>query len=92
MQLTLDGELVPKQEATAKKSKSSRNCALSMRRINYYMQRLDSNFVSLFSHDIVATYLKREPEVPDVPVSAPHRKVSEKQREREDLQKLLADD
>ncbi|KAF9137703.1 hypothetical protein BGX30_009982 [Mortierella sp. GBA39] len=59
MQLTLDGELVPKQEATAKK---------------------------------IATYLKREPEVPDVPVPVPHRKVSEKQREREDLQKLLADD
>ncbi|KAF9147916.1 hypothetical protein BG015_010369 [Linnemannia schmuckeri] len=59
LQLTLDGELVPKQEATAKK---------------------------------IATYLKREPEVPDVPVPVPRRKVSEKQREREDLQKLLADD
>ncbi|OAQ25744.1 hypothetical protein K457DRAFT_745793 [Linnemannia elongata AG-77] len=59
MQLTLDGELVPKQEATAKK---------------------------------IATYLKREPEVPDVLVPVPRRKVSEKQREREDLQRLLADE
>ncbi|KAF9092930.1 hypothetical protein BGX23_003807 [Mortierella sp. AD031] len=57
--LTLDGELVPKQEATAKK---------------------------------IATYLKREPEEPSMPAAAPRRKVSEKQREREDLQKLLSDD
>ncbi|KAG0272568.1 hypothetical protein BGZ95_011676 [Linnemannia exigua] len=59
MLLTLDGELVPKQEAAAKK---------------------------------IATYLKREPEVPSVPVPTPRRKVNEKQRERDDLQRLLADD
>ncbi|KAG0290430.1 hypothetical protein BGZ96_006090 [Linnemannia gamsii] len=59
MQLTLDGELVPKQEATAKK---------------------------------IASYLKREPEVSPVPAPVPRRIVSEKQREREDLQKLLAND
>ncbi|KAF8948548.1 hypothetical protein BGZ47_004284 [Haplosporangium gracile] len=40
----------------------------------------------------IATYLKREPDVPDVPVPVPRQKVSEKQRERDDLQKLLADD
>ncbi|KAF9920634.1 hypothetical protein FBU30_009499 [Linnemannia zychae] len=59
LQLTLDGELMPKQEATAKK---------------------------------IATFLKREPEEPTTPIPAPRRKISEKQREKDDLQRLLADD
>ncbi|KAG0377311.1 hypothetical protein BGX24_006333 [Mortierella sp. AD032] len=59
MLLTLDGELVPKQEAAAKK---------------------------------IAKYLKREPKEPSAPVPTPQRKVSEKQREKDDLQRLLADD
>lgn len=48
MQLTLDGELVPKQEATAKKSKFSRNCAVHLRLINIYTRKLNSNFGLLF--------------------------------------------
>ncbi|KAF9901535.1 hypothetical protein EC991_006046 [Linnemannia zychae] len=58
MHLTLDGQLVLKQEGGAKKT----------------------------------GYSKREPEEPPALVPTPRRKVNDKQREKDDLQRLLADD